>query len=35
MPTFKNQVEADQLDALIEYIKTLRPPEKVVKGIKR
>jgi len=35
MPTFKQQVSPDQVDQLIEYIKSLRPPEKVAKGMKQ
>jgi cytochrome c oxidase subunit 2 len=34
MPTFKQQIQPDQLGALIEYIKSLRPPTKVAKGTK-
>jgi cytochrome c oxidase subunit 2 len=32
MPTFKQQITPDQLSELIEYIKSMRPPEKVTKG---
>lgn len=32
MPTFKQQIQPDQVASLIEYIKSLRPPTKVAKG---
>jgi len=32
MPTFKDQVTPDQVDELIEYIKSLHPPKKLAKG---